>query len=114
VIFLAEEHKKEVLPFPTAPIVRVMRKKLDAHKLIRRQVKDEMNKWLARMCERVSEKMNESPYPTVDYPLFKQAIQPYENIEEFEKEKERIVANLEKIKQDCDALLRDLNRKFKV
>ncbi len=111
---MVEEQEKEALPFPTAPIVRVMKKKLDSHKLIRKQVKQEMNKWLASMCERISEEMNKSPYPTVDYALFNQAIQSYENIEEFKKEKDRIVISLEKIKQDCDALIRDLDRKFKV
>ena len=58
--------------------------------------------------------MNVSPYPTVDVPLFKQAIQKYENVEELKKEKERIVASLNKIKLDCDSLIRDLDHKFDV
>ena len=112
-----EEKQKENtsnLPFPMAPIVRVMKANLDSHKLIRRQVKEEMNKWLAKLCAEVSKEMNNSPYPTVGIPLFKQAIQKYENVEELKKEKERIVASLQKIKLDCDSLIRDLDHKFDV
>lgn len=108
------DEEKSNLPFPMAPIVRVMKSNLDTHKLIRRQVKEEMNKWLAKICAEVSKDMNISPYPTVDIPLFKQAIQKYENVEELKREKERIVASLNKVKLDCDSLIRDLDRKFDV
>ena len=106
--------KTEQLPFPTAPIVRLMKKHLDKDKLIKKQVKDEMNKWLAEICEKITKKMNDKPYTTVDISAFKEAIQIYKDLEDMEKEKTRIVANLERIKQDCDALIRDLDRKFKV
>jgi hypothetical protein len=107
------KQKEDVeLPFPSAPIVRLMKENMDEHKLIRKRVKQEMNMWLGRLCADVSKKMNESPYPTIDYPLFKQAIAQYENVEELKKEKERIVASLDRIKLDCDSLIRDLGRKF--
>jgi len=115
VIFLAETPEKtEELPLPTAPVVRLMRKHLDKDKIIKKQVKDEMIKWLGEMCEKVTKKMNEKPYTTVDLIMFKEAIQVYNDVEEMEKEKTRILANLEKIKQDCDALIRDLDKKFKI
>jgi len=106
--------KTEKLPFPTAPIVRLMKKNLDKDKLIKKEVKDGMNKWLGEMCEKITKEMNEKPYTTVDLNTFKEAIKIYEDIEEMGKEKNRIVANLEKIKHDCDSLIRDLDRKFKV
>ena len=102
------------LPFPMAPIVRVMKANLDGHKLVRKQVKEQMNMWLAKICIEVSKEMNKSPYPTVGIPLFKQSIRKYENVEELKKEKERIVASLQKIKLDCDSLMRDLDHKFDV
>ncbi len=108
------DEEKSNLPFPMAPIVRVMKANLDSHKLIRKQVKEQMNLWLAKICTEVSKDMNVSPYPTVDIPLFRQAIQKYENVEELKKEKERIVASLNKIKLDCDSLMRDLDHKFDV
>jgi hypothetical protein len=58
--------------------------------------------------------MNEKPYTSVDLQTIKEAIKVYNDVEEMEKEKERILASLEKIKQDCDALIRDLDRRFKV
>ena len=106
------DEEKSNLPFPMAPIVRVMKSNLDAHKLIRKQVKEQMNLWLAKICSEVSKEMNISPYPTVDVPLFRQAIQKYENVEELKREKERIVVAMQKIKLDCDSLIRDLGHKF--
>ena len=106
--------KTEELPFPMAPIVRLMRKHLDKDKIIKKRVKENMNRWLGKMCEKVTKKINEKPYTTVDFHTFKEAIQVYNDVEEMEKEKERILASLEKIKHDCNALIRDLDRKFKV
>ena len=114
VILTENPEKKEVLPLPTAPIIRIMKKNLDKNKLIKKEVKEDMNKWLAGMCEKVTKKMNEKPYASVDISTFKEAIQSYSNLEEIEKEKQRILVSLEKIKQDCDALMRDLDRKFKI
>ncbi|OGI15924.1 hypothetical protein A3K63_01035 [Candidatus Micrarchaeota archaeon RBG_16_49_10] len=108
-----EDDKEDLnLPFPSAPIVRLMKENMDDHKLIRKQVKQEMNLWLAKLCINVSKKMNESPYPTIDLPLFRQAIAQYEDVEELKKEKERIIVSLQKVKMDCDSLIRDLERKF--
>ena len=106
------DDEKSGLPFPTAPIVRVMKSNLDSHKLVRRQVKEQMNMWLGKICAEVSKDMNQSPYPTVGVPLFRQSIRKYENVEELRKEKERIVVALHKIKLDCDSLIRDLDHKF--
>ena len=107
---MTKESEKQELPFPTAPIVRLMRKNLDSEKIIRKRVKDEMNMWLGRMCVEVSKRLNNSPYASVDYPEFKEAVGVYEKLDRIEKEKERIIASLEKIKQDCDSLIRDLGR----
>ncbi len=112
--FLTEEEviNEEELPLPMAPIVRLMKKNLDKDKLIKSQVKIAMNKWLGEICERVAKTMNMIPYTSVDLAAFKEAIKTYEDLEEMQKEKERVVASLEKIKQDCDSLIRDFNRKF--
>jgi len=108
------EEEDSSLPFPSAPIVRVMRKNLDREKLIRRRVKQEMNRWLARMCENVSKEMNKTPYSYIDYGTFKEAIKVYTDLEEMQQEKDRIVASLQKIKLDCDSLIRDLNKKLDI
>lgn len=109
-----EKQGKKNLPLPMAPIVRLMKKSMDKEKLIKSQVKVGMNEWLASVCESVSKEMNKTPYTSIDYTNFKQAIQAYEDVEEMKREKERIIVSLQKIKEDCDSLIRDLDRKFKV
>ncbi len=95
-----------------APVVRMMREELDNDKIIRSRVKREMNLWLEKICRKVTTKINESEYTVVELDDFKTAIEPYEMIDDVEQERRRIIATLEKIKQDCDSLIRDVSRKF--
>lgn len=118
-IFLTEtpekkQEKTEKLPLPMAPVVRIMRNNLDKDKIIKKRVKEEMNKWMGKVCTKVSKKINEKPYATVNLEDFKEAIEKYNDVDEMEKEKARIVANLRKIIEDCDKLIRDLDRRFKI
>lgn len=98
--------------FAMAPVVRIMKDELDSDKMIRSRVKVEMNLWLEKVCRKVAKVMNRSEYTMVETDDFKTAIEPYEMIEDVEGERHRIVATLEKIKQDCDSLIRDVDRKF--
>jgi histone H3/H4 len=98
--------------FAMAPVVRLMKDELDKDKMIRSRVKVEMNLWLEKVCRKISKQMNRSDYTMVEVDDFKTAIEPYEMIDDVEGERMRIVATLEKIKQDCDSLIRDVNRKF--
>lgn len=107
-----ELEEKEELAFAVAPIVRLMRDEFDSDKMIRRQVKVSMNKWLEKLCRKIARKMNESEYTVMEIDDFKTAIEPYELIDDVEGERHRIVATLEKIKQDCNSLIRDVSRKF--
>ena len=103
---------KEKFALPMAAVVRIMREELDKDKIIRSRVKEEMNRWLEQMCRRIAKKMNESEYTVIELDDFRNAIEPYELVEELDQERKRIIASLEKIKQDCDSLIRDINRKF--
>ncbi|MFH1835776.1 MAG: hypothetical protein ABH851_06275 [Methanobacteriota archaeon] len=107
-----EEDEEGKFAFALAPIVRLMRGELDNDKMIRRKVKESMNLWLEKLCRTVARKMNESEYTVVEIDDFRTAIEPYEMIDEVEAERKRIVGTLEKIKLDCDSLIRDVNRKF--
>ena len=116
---VSEEASEEVsmedesrFAFAMAPVVRVMKDELDKDKMIRSKVKEEMNLWLERVCRKVTKQMNKSEYTMVELDDFKTAIEPYELIDDVEQERHRIVATMEKIKQDCDSLIRDVNRKF--
>ena len=105
------EESEKKFAFPMAAVVRLMREELDSDKIIRRRVKEEMNLWLEKICRKVTRVMNQSEY-TVEIDDFRTAIEPYELIDDVEQERKRIIATLEKIKQDCDSLIRDVNRKF--
>ena len=100
--------------FALSPLVRLMKEELDKDKIIRKRVKEGMLEFLEQTVRKVTRKINESEYTVVEYEDFKTAVEPYELIEDVEKERERIIASLEKIKQDCDSLIRDVNRKFKI
>jgi hypothetical protein len=107
-----EELPEEKLPFPRATVVNRMRIHLDSGKQIKGQVKDEMNIWLGKMLERITKKMNEHPYSYVDGGMFREAIETYENVQDIENEKKRIVMQLESIKAACDVLINEVDRKF--
>ncbi|MBU0953108.1 MAG: NFYB/HAP3 family transcription factor subunit [Nanoarchaeota archaeon] len=104
------EEEDEKMPFPTAAVVRLMKKNLDSDKMIKKEVKIAMNKWLAKLAESVSHEMNKVPYTMLHLHEFKSAIAMYENLEEFKKEKDRILAHLDAIKADIAKLERDLGR----
>ena len=108
------EEQKEKLPFAKAEVVKLMKRNLDDDKMIREQVKVEMNKFLGRILENVCAQLNEYPYTTVDYEMLKECIYPYNSIERINKEKERILLHLEAIKADCDALSMDVQRTMKL
>ncbi|MFH1587615.1 MAG: hypothetical protein ABID38_07195 [Candidatus Diapherotrites archaeon] len=100
------------LPFPRATIVNMLRKHLDSGKQIKGQVKNEMNLWLGKMVERVAEKMNSYPYTYVDGSMFREAVETYEQVQDIEKERERIIKQLETVKAACDVLINEVDRKF--
>ena len=106
---IIEESK---LPFPRATVTNMMRQYLDDGKQIKGQVKDEMNIWLGKMVERLAKKMNAHPYTYIDYGMFREAVEPYEKLQDVELEKEHIIKQLEAVKSQCDVLIREVDRKF--
>ena len=107
-------NEKEKLPFAKNEVVRLMRKNLDEDKMIKDQVKVEMNNFLYGILVNVCRQLNEYPYTTVDYGMFKECIYPYTNIERINEEKERILMHLDAIKADCDALAMDVEKSLKL
>jgi len=104
---------EDKLPFPRATIVNMLRKHLSDGKQIKGQVKDEMNVWLGKMVERIAKKMDSHPYSYVDGGMLREAVEPYETVQEIELEKERIIKQLESVKAACDVLISEVDRKFR-
>jgi histone H3/H4 len=104
----AEEEAR--LPFPTAAVVRIMKANMDKDKMVRKEVKVEMNKWLGRLCARVAREMNRFPYVMMGLNELKEGRRIYEDLEGYEKDKKRVLAHLEAIKKDIERLQRDLGK----
>ena len=112
----ANEVKKERrgdLPFAYNEIVRLMKENLDNDKMIKEQVKIEMNKFLGDILVKVCKQLNQYPYSTIDYEMLKECIYPYSNIDRIDAERERIISHLESIKADCNILIADAERTLK-
>ena len=110
---MTEKVKKE-LPFAKAEVVRLMRKNLDKDKQIQDRVKEGMNEFLYGILVNVCKQLNDYPYTTIDYEMFKECVYPYTNITRINQEKERILLHLEAIKADCDALSMDVEKTLKL
>jgi hypothetical protein len=105
-----EDEIKMKLAFPQAAIVRLMKHHMDKEKMIKRDVKIAMNRWLEKMCTRVAREMNKFPYVMMNLHEFKESIRVYEDLENFDKEKMRILAHMDAIKRDIQRLERDLGK----
>ena len=91
-----------------------MKRELDDDKMIRERVKVEMNKFLGDILKNVCQQLNEYPYTTIDYEMFKESTYPYTNIKRINQEKERILLHLDAIRADCDALSADVQKTLKL
>lgn len=104
------EEEKAKLPFPEAAVVRLMKAHMDKEKMIKKDVKIAMNKWLGGICKNVAKEMNKFPYVMMHLNEFKEAIRTYEDLANFDKEKKRILAHMDAIKKDIERLERDLGK----
>jgi hypothetical protein len=69
-----------------------------------------MNQWLEKACANIAKEMNRVPYVMVTLNEFKQGVKVYDSLEEFDMEKQRILAHMEAIKKDIERLERDLGK----
>lgn len=106
--------QKEKLPFAKNEVYRLMKENLDSDKIIRDQVKVEMNKFLYSILKNVCKQLNDYPYTTIDHGMFKECTYPYTNIEKINQERERILIHLDAIKADCDALTMDVEKSLRL
>ena len=107
-------NEKEDLPFARAEILRLMKDNLSEDKQIRERVKVEMNKFLYSILADVCKELDKYPYTTIDYEMLRECIYPYTNIKNINQEKMRILAHLNAIKSDCDALTLDVQKTLKL
>jgi hypothetical protein len=107
-----DEVEEQKMAFPTAAVVREIKKYVDKDKMVRKEVKVAMNKFLAEIVKDVSLTMNKFPYSVIDYRMFEDAVRPYRQVKDLKGEKKRLVAHLDVIIEDCASIKRDLDIKF--
>jgi len=108
-----EEEEDDSLAFANAQVVRVIRANISHDKMIKSEVKKEMNKFLEEVCADVSKRMDSYPYAMIDRRMFDEATEMYRTLDKVRSEKIRIVKHLEAIKEDCNKLIRDVEETFK-
>ena len=100
------------LAFPNATVVREMKKYVSDGKMIKKEAKIAMNKFLAEMVKDITLRMNEYPYTMLDYRMFQEASRPYRMAKEIQKEKQRMDKHMDVIIADAQSVKRDLEEKF--
>lgn len=109
-----EKKKKPDLAFANAEVVRLMKKHLPKDRMIKKQVKIAMNQFLENVAVDITKKLAKEPFVYIEYHMFEKAVQPYKDLKSLEVEKERLIANLNKIKAECDVMIDDVERKFAI
>ncbi len=100
------------LAFANAEVVRLMKNNLPKDRMIKKRVKIAMNKFLESICVDICKKLSKEPYAYIEFDMFKKAVQPFQDLKSLQVEKERLIANLNKIKSECDSMIDDVERKF--
>lgn len=106
------EETAQKLPFPTAAIVREMKKNIDKSKMIKKEVKIGMNRFLGEVVKDVAKQLDKNPYAMLDYRMLQDAIAPYKKMKQMDREKERIATRMDAIIKDCEIMKEDLGEKF--
>ncbi len=109
---LAAEEDAELdskFPFPRATITNLVRKNVSKGKQIKGTVKDEMNLWIASLIEKVTKKMDSQPYTFVNYEMLKEAIAPYESIQDINAQRVDLLEKISAIRKNCDEVVNKID-----
>ncbi len=96
--------------FTNARIVRLIKDE-NPGRIIKSQVKMEMNKLLEGIGRTIAKDMAKKPYSTLTYTDFLEAAKPYLELAKINQERRKVVATLKKIAEDCNSLSMDLEEK---
>ena len=101
------------LPFPMAPIVRMVKAQI-GDKMVSSKVKVAMNKFLGEVASSVAKEMGQTRYPMIEMDDFLRATKPYTYAKEMQTEKERVVKELDAMRTEIDSMIQEFQRKFAV
>lgn len=103
----------EPLPFPRARVVNLMRTEIK-DKIIRSETKEAMNFWLGNLLKKLAKEMGSTQYASVSLADFQRATKPYDMMEDIVKDEQRLLLSVQKLREDSDHIIRELNRFFSV
>lgn len=98
------------LPFPHSRVRDIIRSKQKEGVLIKKMAAIELNLWLGKMAEKVSEEVAKSNRAYVSADDIRKITRKFESVELIISEKKRINAHIDAIKQDLNRLQEDLDR----
>jgi len=101
------------LPFPRATITNLVRENVSKGKQIKGTVKDEMNLWVASVIEKIANKMNSQPYTFVNYEMLKEAIAPYEGLQNIDHQRVELIKRISAIRVECEEVITKIDAEAK-
>jgi hypothetical protein len=73
-----------------------------------------MNMWLGELTKKLSKEMGATQYASVSLADFQRATKPYDMMEDIIKDEQRLMLSVQKLREDSDHIIRELNRFFTV
>ena len=99
------------LIFPLAPIVREIKRHAEG-KMVSSKVKIATNMFLSQILTLVSKEMANTRYAMIEMDDFRRATLPYTFVKQLDKEKDRIIIDMEKMRMDWESKIEEFKRKF--
>ena len=98
------------LPFPHARVKDILKSKLTKGTYIKKKAVINLNVWLGKLTDKVSEELGKTEKAYVDADDVIRVISKFDAVDQIEDEKKRISAHLNALKEDINRLLDDLDR----
>ncbi|MCK4429084.1 MAG: hypothetical protein KAU95_01815 [Candidatus Aenigmarchaeota archaeon] len=98
------------LPFPHARVKDILKSKLTKGTYIKKKAVINLNLWLGNLADKISEELSKTEKAYVDADDVTRVISKFDAVDQIEKEKKRISAHLNALKEDINRLLDDLER----
>lgn len=98
------------LPFPHSRVKEILKGSLKDGTFIKKKAAIDLNLWLGKMAEKVAKDVGTTNKAYIDSEDILRVTAKFDSLEEFDKERQRIIAHLNAMKADINRLLDELNR----
>ena len=105
-----EESEISKLPFPHARVKEIIKSKIKEGTYIKKKAAIKLNNWLGEKANQIAEEASRTDKAYIDSDEIEKATSKFDDVDQLEKEKKRIVAHLNAIKEDINRLLDGLEQ----